>query len=215
MKIGVFDSGIGGLSVVKKIENLLPEHTVIFKNDARHMPYGTREINEIYGFIKPIMQEFIDDGCRVIVIACNTVTTNLISRLRSEYDIPFVGLEPMVKPAAHLTKTGVIAVCATPRTLQSERYKYLKDTYAPNIKVLEPDCSDWAEMIETDSLDQEKLVKTIEEVCGAGSDVIVLGCTHYHWIEEIINQGVKGRAVVLQPEDAVLTQLTKVLKRLV
>jgi glutamate racemase len=120
-KIGVFDSGVGGLSVVEAIKRELPSHEVVFKNDAEHVPYGSRNIDEIYNLCKPIISSLVDEGCAVIVIACNTVTTNLIARLRQDFKVPLVGMEPMVKPAAEKTKSGVIAVCATPRTLASER----------------------------------------------------------------------------------------------
>src|SRR5207253_5952887 len=139
-------------------------------------PYGNRTINEIHGFVKPIFQEFIDERCQVIVVACNTVTTNLIGTLRQEFTLPMVGMEPAVKPAAEMTKTGVIAVCATPRTLSSERYRWLKDEYAKGLKVLEPECSDWALMIENNRVEREKVAKRISEVIDQKADVIVLGC---------------------------------------
>ncbi|MDB5161376.1 MAG: putative Glutamate racemase [Candidatus Saccharibacteria bacterium] len=213
-KIGVFDSGIGGLSVVRAIKKEMPGHRIIFKNDAEHVPYGTRSIEEIYGFTKPIIRQLVDEGCDVIVIACNTVTTNLISRLREDFDAPFIGMEPMVKPAAEASLSGIIAVCATPRTLQSKRYDWLKQKFAPGVNVLEPDCSDWMLMIESNKLDREKIAKTIGEVCEAGADQIVLGCTHFHWIEELIKQAADGRAKVLQPETPVITQLNSVLQQL-
>jgi glutamate racemase len=214
IKIGVFDSGVGGLSVVKAIQKALPDLEIAYKDDKEHVPYGTRDIEEIYGFIKPIFQEFIDEGCQVIVVACNTVTTNLISRLRQDYPVPMVGMEPMVKPAVEHTKAGVITVCATPRTLQSDRYNWLKNEYAEGIKVLEPDCSNWAYMIENNSLDREKVAKIIEGSIISGADEIVLGCTHYHWIEEIIKEMAKGRAEVIQPEAPTIEQLKRVLAQL-
>ncbi len=214
MKIGVFDSGVGGLSVVKAIEKELPELEIVYKDDKAHVPYGTKSIEEIYGFIKPIFQEFTDEDCKVIVVACNTVTTNLIKKLREEMPIPLVGMEPMVKPAASATKTGVIAVCATPRTLTSERYMWLKQKYAQGVKVLEPDCSDWALMVETNTLNREKIAETVNELCSQGADQIVLGCTHYHWIEQIIKDLAKGRAEIIQPEGPVIAQLKRVLKQL-
>jgi len=213
LKVGVFDSGVGGQSVVNAIKQELPDLEIVYKDDKEHVPYGTRGIEEIYSFIKPIFQEAIDEDCQVIVVACNTVTTNLIGRLRQEFPVPMVGMEPMVKPAAAATKTGVIAVCATPRTLASARYKWLKEQYAPGIKVLEPDCSDWALMIETNTVDREKIAKTIEESIASGADQIVLGCTHYHWIEEEIKQLARGRAEVMQPEGPVIEQLKRVLRR--
>jgi glutamate racemase len=178
------------------------------------LPYGSKTVEEIHGFVTPIFQEFIDEGCRVIMIACNTVTTNLISQLRQEFDVPMVGMEPAVKPAALASQTGVIAVCATPRTLASARYAWLKSEYASNVEALEPDCSDWALMVENNSVDREKVAKIIDEVCEQKADQIVLGCTHYHWIEELIRDSARGRAQVIQPEQPVINQLKKVLEQL-
>jgi glutamate racemase len=211
IKIGVFDSGVGGLSVAKAIRQALPGHEVIYRDDSEHVPYGTRSIEEIHSFTKPILEEMVKEGCKVIVIACNTVTTNMIKRLREEINVPLIGMEPMVKPAALATSTDVIAVCATPRTLSSKRYRWLKEEYARGIKVLEPDCSDWAFMIEVDIPEREKIAKIVEDVCSEGADQIVLGCTHYHWIEEEIKKMSKGRAQVLQPEGPVIEQLKRVL----
>jgi len=214
MKIGVFDSGVGGLSVVHAIHKELPDLEIVYKDDKPHLPYGTKSIEEIHRLVKPIFQSFIDEDCQAIVVACNTVTTNLIKQLREEFPVPMVGMEPAVKPAAEASQSGIIAVCATPRTLSSERYKWLKDEYAKGVKVLEPDCSDWAMMIENNSVDREKVAKTIEEMCAAGADQIVLGCTHYHWIEQLIRQISASRAVVIQPEKPVIKQLKRVLARL-
>lgn len=213
-KIGVFDSGVGGLSVVKAIQKALPECDVIYKDDKEHVPYGNREISEIHGFVLPILHSLIDDGCEVIVIACNTVTTNLIENLRKELSVPLIGMEPMVKPAAAASKTGIIAVCATPRTLSSQRYHWLKSEYAKEVKVLEPDCSDWPYMIETNQVNHEKIADIVNSLCDQGVDQIVLGCTHYHWIEKLIKELVAGRAEVIQPELPVIEQLKRVLQRL-
>jgi glutamate racemase len=212
-KIGVFDSGIGGQSVINAIKKELPDLDIVYKSDKEHFPYGSRSIEEIYGLVKPIFKEFIDEGCQAIVVACNTVTTNLIADLRQDFDVPMVGIEPMVKPAATNTKKGVIAVCATPRTLQSKRYAWLKQEYAYGVKVLEPDCSDWAYMIETDSVNKAKIESLVNAVCEEGADQIVLGCTHYHWIEQLIKTIAAGRAEVIQPERAVVKQLETVLRQ--
>lgn len=211
MKIGVFDSGVGGLSVVNAIKKALPNLDIVYKEDRAHVPYGTREIEEIHGFVKPIFQNFVDEGCQVIVVACNTVTTNLIEQLRQEFPVPMVGMEPAIKPAAEATRSGVITVCATPTTLTSARYKWLKENYAKDVTVLEPDCSGWAEMVETLSVDRDKVAKIIENSLQKKSDQIVLGCTHYHWIEQLIKQLAGNRAHVIQPEKPVIAQLKWVL----
>jgi glutamate racemase len=214
MKIGVFDSGIGGQSVANAIREALPELEVDFRNDSDHVPYGSRSPQEILGFVVPIFQSMIEEGCQVIVVACNTVTTTLINELRKNFKVPLVAIEPMVKPAAEQTKTGIIAVCATPATLASPRYAWLKNEYAQNITVLEPDCSDWALMIEGQQVDREAIAERINEVLGQGADIIVLACTHYHWIEDEIKELSAGEARVIQPEAAIVRRLKRVLARL-
>lgn len=211
MKIGVFDSGIGGLSVVRAIQYAVPDAEVIFRNDSANVPYGSKSNAEIYELCRPIFDQLIVDGCEVIVVACNTVTTNLIQKLRADLLVPLIGMEPMVKPAADLSTTKVIAVCATPRTLKSKRYAWLKEEYAQGVTVLEPNCSDWSAMIESNRIDHEKIRDIVEDVIAKGADIIVLGCTHYHWIEAEIHKLANGRARVLQPEVPVIAQLKRVL----
>lgn len=214
MKIGVFDSGVGGLSVANAIRTELPEHEVLLREDREHVPYGLRSPQEILQFVVPIFQELVDSGCQVIVVACNTVTTTLIDELRQRFSLPLVAIEPMIKPAAALTKSQVIAVCATPTTLASPRYAWLKSEYASNITVLEPDCGDWAAMVEEQAIDRQTIETRISDVLISKADVIVLACTHYHWIEQEIIELVSGRAQVLQPETAIIAQLKRVLARL-
>lgn len=209
--IGVFDSGVGGLSVANAIKKAFPEYEVLLREDSENLPYGTKTPDELYGLVLPILQNMIQEGCIVIVIACNTVTTTLISRLRQELSIPLVGMEPMVKPAAEQTKTGVIAVCATLATLKSERYQWLKSEYCKNVAVYEPDCSDWASMIQNNQVERTRIEAVAKESLARQADVIVLGCTHYHWIEELIRELAEGRALVVQSEQPVIKQLRRVL----
>ena len=215
MKIGVFDSGIGGLSVAQAIEKALPDDAVIFVNDSEHVPYGTKPPAVLLALVEPILRGLIEQGCEVIVVACNTVSTTIIGDLRQRLSVPLVALDPMVKPAAEQTKTGVIAVCATPTTLASSRYAWLKDTYAKQVAVIEPDCSDWAAMIEHKKVDEHKVRERIEEVLAKNADIIVLGCTHYHWIEDLIKSMTAGKAEVMQPEQAIIRQLKRVIAALV
>lgn len=211
-KIGVFDSGVGGLSVVNAIHKSMPDLQIIYADDKKHVPYGNRPNSELLSFVIPILQELEKQGCKVIVIACNTVTTNLITELRQIIRLPLIGMEPMIKPAAKLTKTKTITVCATPSTLKSTRYNWLKNEYAKSIKVLEPDCSNWSYMIETNQINRQKIKSLIDNSLNKNSDVIVLGCTHYHWIEDMINEITKNKAKVIQPEEPVISELKRVLK---
>jgi glutamate racemase len=160
------------------------------------------------------MKKLEADGCELIVIACNTVTTTLLTQLKKEISIPLIGLEPMVKAAAERTQTGIIAVCATPATLGSQRYEYLKETYAKHVSVIEPDCSKWSTMIETSKIDHDFITQQINDVCDQKADVIVLGCTHYHWIEDDIKGIAAGRALIMQPEQSVVRKVVRVLEEL-
>lgn len=215
MKIGVFDSGIGGRSVANAIHKALPEHEVIYAQDKENVPYGMKSPEILLELVQPILQDLVTEGCEVIVIACNSVTTTIIQELRKVLSVPLVGVEPMVKPAAKLTQTGIVAVCATPATLASSRYKELKEKYAQNITVIEPDCSRWATMIEEDHIDQALIRDVTEECIQRGADVIVMACTHYHWIEKSVERIALGRAIILQPEAAIVAQLKRVLAQLV
>lgn len=211
--VGVFDSGVGGLSVVNAIKQALPEVEVIYVDDKNNLPYGSKTPEQLLQLVLPILQD-LAKKCDVIVIACNTITTTLITELRERLDVPLIGMEPMVKPAAEETKTGVFAVFATPTTLASKRYAELKATYAADKTVLEPDCSDWSYMIEHKQVDEEKIRDNTERVIAEGADVIVLGCTHYHWIEDVVKKVADGRAQVVQPEQPTILQLERVLARL-
>jgi len=214
VKVGVFDSGVGGQSVAQAIARAIPELDIELREDKGNLPYGNKSPEELLRLTTPIFTEMVEAGCSVIVVACNTVTTTIISELRKVITVPLIGMEPMVKPAAEMTKSNVIAVCATPATLASGRYSWLKQTYAAQTNVLEPDCSDWAFMIETNQVDRTKIIDRIESVLAEGVDVIVLGCTHYHWIEQEIKDICQDRATVLQPEGPVIAELTRVLAQL-
>lgn len=210
-KVGVFDSGVGGKSVADAVVEAMPEIQVIYKNDKEHIPYGTKPPEILMSYVVPILESMVREGCEAIIIACNTVTTTLIKQLREVIKVPLVGIEPMVKPAAEKTKSKIIAVCATPTTLASSRYSWLKEHYAKGIKVIEPDCSDWTTLIEANQINIQHIFGQIDSACKQGADVIVLGCTHYHWIEDAIKKVADGRAEIIQPELPVIEQLKRVL----
>lgn len=213
MNIGVFDSGKGGLSVANAIRQSFPGHKVEFLHDSAHMPYGDKSTDEMLKLSLDVLQPLAGRN-DIVVIACNSLTTNVIGELRRKLPVPLIGIEPMLKPAADLTKTKTVAVCATPATLASPRYAVLKRTYAKDITVLEPDCSDWARMIQSNKMRRHHVHQQIDQVCEVGADVIVLGCTHYHWIEDMVKDSAAGRAVVLQPERAIIKRLWKELAKL-
>lgn len=212
MKIGVFDSGIGGQSVAEELRRLIPDATVISINDSKNVPYGGRPRAEIIKLTMNAIQPLIQAECDAIVIACNTATTNAIQLLRHDYPSQkFIGLEPMVKPAAQLTKSNTIAVLATPATLASPRYEQLKEKWAQGVQIIEPDCTTWAELIENEQKQHIPLQKTIEELIDSGVDCIVLGCTHYHWLKKDIEAIVGPEVTVLEPSNAVKNRLFEII----
>lgn len=204
MKLGIFDSGIGGEAVAASLQKAFPDATLQIVNDRKNVPYGSKTPEQIVDLTNAAIQPLLASGCDIIILACNTATAAAIEILRERYPLqPFIGLEPMVKPAASLTKTGIIAVCATPSTLRSQRYQNLIEKYGKGIKFIEPDCSQWAYMIETNHVDRSVIARIIEQCCEQGADVIVLACTHYHWIKELINEIADGRATILEPSEAI------------
>jgi glutamate racemase len=212
MKIGVFDSGIGGRAVAKRLSELLPDAEIICVDDHEHVPYGSRPEEEIIQLTDTAIHPLIDAKCDAIVIACNTVTTVAITHLRTEYpDMNFVGIEPMVKPAATQTKSGVIAVLATPVTLASHSYKLLKETWAEGVIVLEPDTTSWASLIEAGKADEVPIEETVFQLIEQNVDIIVLACTHYHWLKERAVTEAGSRALVLEPSDAIGSRIISLL----
>lgn len=211
MKLGVFDSGIGGEAVAAALQSHFPEATITTVNDRAHLPYGDKSAAEIQRLTDRAIQPLL--GSDVIVIACNSATTAAIDWLRQTYpQQQFIGIEPMVRPAAEQTKTGIIAVCATPATLASTRYKTLKQTYASGVVVLEPDCAQWAQMIEDNAMNEQALSAQITLLLAQNADVIVLGCTHYHWIKEDILRIANHKALVLDPSDAIANRVRELLE---
>ena len=211
ISIGVFDSGIGGKALANTLEKAFPSAKLTVVDDKKHAPYGTKTPTEIKRLTAQAIQPLLDED--VVVIACNTATAYAIDELREQHpDVKFVGIEPMLKQAAASSKSLVIAVCATPATLQSPRYRHLKAEYGHGIEIIEPDCSDWASMIEANEVNHEHIQQIVETVCAKGADVIVLGCTHYHWIKEDIERLAANRALVFEPSKAIAARVASILK---
>lgn len=204
MKLGVFDSGIGGEAVAAALQDTFPQAAILTVNDHAHVPYGDKAPREVIRLTNAAIQPLMTAHCDVIILACNTATALAIEWLRAHYPTQkFIGIEPMIKTAAYLTKTGKIAVCATPATLKSSRYAELIQKFGNNLSVIEPDCNQWAYWIENNQLNRAHIEETINDVCNQGADIIVLGCTHYHWIKELVVTLAAGRAVVIEPSEAI------------
>lgn len=180
-------------------------------HDHDNVPYGSRTPAEVYRLTRQAIQPLLAAGSDVIVLACNTATAEAVDQLRRDYPrTPFVGLEPMVKPASALTRSGTVLVCATPATLGSERYQRLKSTWAAEVQIVEPDCSDWAAAVErgeADIVDLEQLKQLAQET---SADVVVLGCTHYHWLKQRVEDALGPKVTVLEPSDAVAAQIRRI-----
>ncbi len=212
MKLGVFDSGIGGEAIAARLRAGFPAASVLTVNDHRHVPYGDKSARQVIDLTDHAIQPLLQARCAVIILACNTATALAIHTLRRRYPKqPFIGIEPMLKPAAALTTSGIITVCATPATLASQRYKQLVTTYGAQLDIIEPDCRDWAWRIENNQLNRQQIETTITASLQRGSDVIVLGCTHYHWIKHLIEAVAGDNAQVLEPSSAIVSRVKQLL----
>lgn len=212
MRIGVFDSGIGGEAVAQALAREFPGAEIMTVSDREHMPYGNKSSEDVIRLTEAAIAPLIASGCDAVVLACNTATAVAIDTLRAAHPTqPFIGLEPMLKPASALSRTGTIAVLATPTTLASERYLAAKREFARAMRVVEPDCGDWAELIESNELNRERIDSIVNECLEADADVIVLGCTHYHWIKHEIVETAGLKATVLEPSEAIARRLRELL----
>ncbi len=184
--IGIFDSGVGGLSVFKEIIKILPNEDIIYFADSKNNPYGNKSTNEIIKLSKKITEFLLSENCKIIVIACNTATSKAINILRQNYNINFIGMEPATKPAALNTKTGNIAVLATKGTLESKKFKKTKSEYASNVNVYTTIGKGLVKIVENNEINTKKsknlLQQYIEPMIKNKVDQIVLGCTHYPFL---------------------------------
>lgn len=216
--IGIFDSGIGGLTVARAIVDLLPSESFLYFGDTARVPYGPRSEDDIRAFSEAISQYLIDQGCKAIVVACNTATAAALHHLRERWpELPFVGMEPAVKPGAQATKSGVVGVMATAGTFSSQRYAQLMERYASSVQVLENPCLGLVEQIEQGALDTPETLALLRRILlpmlDQGADTIVLGCTHYPFVQPLIQEIVGSAVTVINPAPAVAKQLKRVLKK--
>ena len=205
--IGVFDSGLGGLSVLKEIVPLIPNEEFIYIADSGYCPYGAKSREEIINRSKIITDYLISRGANMIVVACNTATAAAISFLRENYNIPFVGMEPAVKPAVLNTKTGVIGVLATQATFKGDLYKNTLNKFASDTIVIEQVGEGLVEIVEQDTINtpyaKNLLSKYISPMIENDADKLVLGCTHYPFLTNIINDITNGKIEIINPAPSV------------
>lgn len=198
--IGIYDSGFGGLSVWRELYRALPNESLVYLGDGKNCPYGSQAADNILQYATQSVERLLERGCKMIVVACNTATAVAIKHLREKYpEVPFVGLEPAVKPACLTTKSGVVGVVATERSLQGEKFLTTLARYGEGVEVIKAVGRGFVEAVEADaelSPQTETLVrKTIEPIIKAGADVIVLGCTHYPFLRGVIDKVIGDRAV--------------------
>ena len=219
LPIGVFDSGVGGISVLRAIREQMPEEPVIYFGDQGHIPYGSRSMEQIQHFSEAITRFLLAQGAKIIVVACNTASAAALKYLREKFpDIPFVGMEPAVKPAAEHTQTGKVGVLATPTTFQGALYASVVERFANGVELVQETCPGLVQQIEQGNLDGEETRRILEEallpMLEKNIDTVVLGCTHYPFVIPLIQQivGDAKRVRVIDPAPAVAKQVRRVLE---
>lgn len=214
MTIGIFDSGVGGLTVWRQVRQALPQVPLLYVADQVHVPYGGRPGAVIRRFSRDIATFLINQGAETVVVACNTATAAAIEELRRLWpDIPFVGMEPAVKPAAAATRSGKIGVLATAGTFQSQRYADLLRRFAADLTVMESDCPGLVEQIEQGAFNtvetRQMLVSFLNPMLNSGADTVILGCTHYPLVLPLIEEIVGSGVTVINPAPAVARQTAR------
>ena len=226
--VGFFDSGIGGTCILNAFRKLCPDVETVYIADTGNCPYGNKPAEEIIRLSEANVKKLLKRHCRMIVVACNTATAAAIDYLRAKYPtVPFVGLEPAVKPAALRSKTGVVGVLATAGTFHGRLYNETKSKFAKNVTVIAVQADEFVTEVErlkgckveglqgAKAARIEKIVRRrIEPLLRAGADKIVLGCTHFPHLKPVIEKVCAGRAEVIDPSDAVARQAKRILDNL-
>jgi glutamate racemase len=216
--IGVFDSGVGGLSVLREIIRQLPQEDILYIADQSHVPYGRRPLKEVRDYAVGITEYLLSKQAKIIVLACNTASAAALKTLRQIYpDVPFVGMEPAVKPAAETTKSGAVGVLATPATFQGELYASVIERFAQGVTVYQHTCPGLVQQIEQGDFDSPVSRKILEEallpMLAANIDTVVLGCTHYPFVIPLIQAIVGDQVRVIDPAPAVARQTHRLLEQ--
>lgn len=213
--IGFFDSGVGGTSIWKEVIQLLPQENSIYLSDSKNAPYGEKPIAEIIALSKKNTEKLIEMGCKIIVVACNTATTNAIQILRQTYSIPIIGIEPAIKPAALGSQTKSIGILATKGTLSSKLFSKTSELYAENINIIEVVGNGLVNLIEQGKQNSEEtkqlLSKLLKPMLEAKIDYLVLGCSHYPYLLPILKEILPAEVKIIDSGEAVARQTKKVL----
>lgn len=213
--IGIFDSGVGGTSIWKEIQTLLPYENTIYLADSAHAPYGTKSTDAIIELSIKNTEYLIKQGCKLIVVACNTATTNAINTLRNTYNIPFIGIEPAIKPAALNTKTNAVGILATKGTLSSALFSKTSNLFANHITVIEQEGNGIVELIENGKLHSKDMRSLLElyltPMIDAHIDYLVLGCTHYPYLMPLLVDLLPSNVKIIDSGEAVAKQTESVL----
>jgi glutamate racemase len=215
--IGVFDSGVGGLSVLRAIRQLMPEESVVYFGDQGHVPYGPRPLEQVRDFSETITRFLLDQGAKLIVVGCNAASAAALNYLREKFpSVAFVGMEPAVKPAAEQTRSGLVGVLATPATFQGALYASVIERFANGVQVFQHTCPGLVRQIEKGNLDGEETRAILEDalhpMLDRGIDTVVLGCTHYPFVIPLIEQIVGTSVRVIDPAPAVAKQAERLLE---
>lgn len=211
--IGVFDSGVGGLSVLRHIRQVLPNERLIYVADSGHVPYGDKPSSHIERRSLALTHFLIEQGADAIVIACNTATAAAAATLRSQFSIPIVGMEPAVKPAVAATRSGVVGVLATTGTLESARFAALLERYAGKVEIVTQGCPGLVEQVERGDLAGYETRALVERytapLLARGADTLILGCTHYPFLAQLITEVAGPDIVLVDTGEAVARQLQR------
>ena len=214
-QIGIFDSGIGGTSIWGEIQELLPNEDCIYLADSKNAPYGEKSEERILELSIKNTEYLLSQGCKIIVVACNTATTNAIDYLRANYTVPFIGIEPALKPAAINTKSKIVGVLATKGTLSSSLFHSTSKNHAAGITVLEQRGTGLVEMIENGNLQSDELYQLLEgyirPMLEKGMDYLVLGCTHYPYLIPLLKKMLPENVTIIDSGQAVARQTRTVL----
>jgi glutamate racemase len=213
--IGVFDSGVGGLSIWREIHRLMPAESSIYLADSANAPYGERSQDEIIALSAKNTEYLLAQGCKIIVVACNTATTNAIAHLRERYPVPFIGIEPATKPAAIGTKSGKIGILATKGTLVSELFLNTSARYRGEVEIIERVGTGLVQIIESGDLEKARplLLQYLAPMIEAGADHIVLGCSHYPFLMDMMREILPDHVEIIDSGAPVARQTLRILSQ--